>query len=93
MRGRRLTRLLEVNSQAIKNPLRAGFKCSKRYTAYCYRDGAQKKTRTSTPLRALAPEASVSTNSTTWALKAMHLHSFHGTTTIALRCGRELYGR
>lgn len=49
--------------------------------ALCFVIGAQKKTRTSTPLRALAPEASVSTNSTTWALKAMHLHSFHGTTS------------
>jgi len=26
-------------------------------------------------------------------LKAMHLHSFRGTTSITLRCGRELYGR
>ena len=30
--------------------------------------GAQEKTRTSTPIRALAPEASASTNSATWAL-------------------------
>ncbi len=29
--------------------------------------GAQEKTRTSTTLRSLAPEASVSTNFTTWA--------------------------
>ncbi len=29
--------------------------------------GAQEKTRTSTPIRALAPEASASTNSATWA--------------------------
>ena len=31
------------------------------------KDGAQEKTRTSTPLRELAPEASASTNSATWA--------------------------
>ena len=31
------------------------------------RDGAQEKTRTSTALRQLAPEASASTNSATWA--------------------------
>ena len=30
-------------------------------------NGAQEKTRTSTPLRVLAPEASASTNSATWA--------------------------
>jgi hypothetical protein len=30
-------------------------------------DGAQEKTRTSTPFRALAPEASASTSSATWA--------------------------
>ena len=30
--------------------------------------GAQEKTRTSTPVRILAPEASASTNSATWAL-------------------------
>lgn len=30
-------------------------------------DGAQKKTRTSTPFRELAPEASASTNSAIWA--------------------------
>ncbi len=35
--------------------------------------GAQEKTRTSTPIRALAPEASASTNSATWALCAAHL--------------------
>ena len=34
------------------------------------KDGAQERTRTSTPLRALAPEASASTNSATWALGA-----------------------
>jgi uncharacterized protein YbjT (DUF2867 family) len=32
-------------------------------------NGAQKRTRTSTPLRALAPEASASTNSAIWALQ------------------------
>ena len=32
------------------------------------RNGAQEKTRTSTILRSLAPEASASTNSATWAL-------------------------
>ncbi len=31
------------------------------------RIGAQEKTRTSTPFRTLAPEASASTNSATWA--------------------------
>jgi hypothetical protein len=31
-------------------------------------DGAQEKTRTSTTLRSLAPEASASTNSATWAV-------------------------
>ena len=30
--------------------------------------GAQEKTRTSTPVRILAPEASASTNSATWAI-------------------------
>ncbi len=32
-----------------------------------FADGAQEKTRTSTPLRALGPEPSASTNSATWA--------------------------
>ena len=32
--------------------------------------GAQERTRTSTPLRELAPEASASANSATWALHA-----------------------
>ena len=31
-------------------------------------NGAQERTRTSTPLRELAPEASASANSATWAL-------------------------
>ena len=31
------------------------------------KNGAQERTRTSTPIRALAPEASASTNSATWA--------------------------
>ena len=34
-------------------------------------DGAQERTRTSTPLRAPAPEAGASTNSATWALVAV----------------------
>lgn len=33
------------------------------------KDGAQEKTRTSTPIRELAPEASASTNSATWACR------------------------
>ncbi len=32
--------------------------------------GAQERTRTSTPIRALAPEASASTSSATWAVRA-----------------------
>src|SRR5690242_369329 len=32
-------------------------------------NGAQERTRTSTPLRAPAPEAGASTNSATWALR------------------------
>ena len=35
--------------------------------AFSLRIGAQEKTRTSTPFRTLAPEASASTNSATWA--------------------------
>jgi hypothetical protein len=35
-----------------------------------FENGAQEKTRTSTPLRVLAPEASASTNSATWARDA-----------------------
>ena len=35
-----------------------------------YKYGAQERTRTSTPLRELAPEASASANSATWALRA-----------------------
>ncbi len=31
--------------------------------------GAQERTRTSTPIRALAPEASASTSSATWAVR------------------------
>ena len=31
--------------------------------------GAQERTRTSTPVRALAPEASASTSSATWAVR------------------------
>ena len=41
----------------------------------CLRVGAQERTRTSTPLRELAPEASASANSATWAFPAA------GTTT------------
>ena len=33
------------------------------------KDGAQKRTRTSTPLLALGPEPSASTNSAIWALQ------------------------
>src|SRR6202050_4719798 len=33
-------------------------------------NGAQERTRTSTPLRELAPEASASANSATWAFRA-----------------------
>src|ERR1700689_2848689 len=33
-------------------------------------NGAQERTRTSTPLRELAPEASASANSATWAMRA-----------------------
>src|SRR5246127_4311412 len=36
----------------------------------CLRVGAQERTRTSTPLRELAPEASASANSATWAFPA-----------------------
>ena len=35
--------------------------------------GAQEKTRTSTTLRLLAPEASASTNSATWAAKVLNI--------------------
>ena len=38
-----------------------------RYFSRLGGDGAQEKTRTSTPFRELAPEASASTNSATWA--------------------------
>src|SRR4051794_11783283 len=34
-------------------------------------DGAQERTRTFTAVKPLAPEASASTNSTTWALEAV----------------------
>jgi hypothetical protein len=41
---------------------------SERNFSYLY--GAQERTRTSTPLRELAPEASASANSATWAIPA-----------------------
>ncbi len=37
--------------------------------------GAQEKTRTSTPLRALGPEPSASTNSATWAKQIVILQT------------------
>src|SRR5690348_7850741 len=43
--------------------------CSRRSPEGLRRNGAQERTRTSTPLRAPAPEAGASTNSATWALR------------------------
>ena len=42
-------------------------KKTERMARFFYEIGAQEKTRTSTTVRSLAPEASVSTNFTTWA--------------------------
>ena len=42
-------------------------KKTERMARFFYEIGAQEKTRTSTSVRPLAPEASVSTNFTTWA--------------------------
>jgi hypothetical protein len=39
-------------------------------TIYKDKIGAQERTRTSTPLRELAPEASASANSATWAFQS-----------------------
>ena len=43
-------------------------KKTERMARFFYEIGAQEKTRTSTTVRSLAPEASVSTNFTTWAI-------------------------
>src|SRR5918996_2442248 len=47
------------------------------------RDGAQERTRTSTAFRPLAPEASASTNSATWAQAALDVRAQTG---IVNRC-------
>ena|GEM_PF-5429759 len=46
---------------------------SKRFGRNRLENGAQERTRTSTALRPLAPEASASTNSTTWARRGSQL--------------------
>jgi hypothetical protein len=46
---------------------RANSICSVFYRLVANMYGAQERTRTSTPLRELAPEASASANSATWA--------------------------
>ena len=53
--------------------------------------GAQKRTRTSTELPPLAPEASASTNSATWALQERRLWAGHRTVS-SLLCS-QMYGR
>src|ERR1035441_1209781 len=44
--------------------------CGRRVKVDRVQNGAQERTRTSTPLRELAPEASASANSATWAIRA-----------------------
>src|ERR1017187_5981640 len=44
--------------------------CWRRVKVDRVQNGAQERTRTSTPLRELAPEASASANSATWAIRA-----------------------
>src|ERR1039457_4177387 len=44
--------------------------CWRRVKVDRVQNGAQERTRTSTPLRELAPEASASANSATWAFRA-----------------------
>src|SRR5690349_7822888 len=50
--------------------------------------GAQERTRTSTPLRELAPEASASANSATWAKCGENGENYSGAS--ANECQREL---
>ncbi len=63
--------------QAKKNPV------NQRFTGFSIilltKLGAQERTRTSTPLRALGPEPSASTNSATWAKKTriLKITSYH----------------
>src|SRR6188472_3139608 len=44
-------------------------------------DGAQERTRTFTAVKPLAPEASASTNSTTWACRLGHGGGYYGSVT------------
>ena len=46
---------------------------SRRFDRNRLENGAQERTRTSTALRPLAPEASASTNSTTWARRGSEI--------------------
>lgn len=45
------------------------------------KDGAQERTRTFTAVKPLAPEASASTNSTTWACRLGHGGGYYGSVT------------
>ena len=58
-----------LNKGARTPDLSLPFKALKGNSTQGVRFGAQERTRTSTPIRALAPEASASTSSATWAVR------------------------
>ena len=73
--------------QAARNPRWVTGECERPVRWH----GAQERTRTSTPLRPLAPEASASTNSATWAARAGSCMSSAGARQLESAVGRPAW--
>ena len=66
--GALYTRFPNFLTEICRTPVLVLLETIKKAAKSCLFNGAQEETRTPTPLRALAPEASASTNSATWAM-------------------------